>query len=48
MSTMADATELSTKDFTTKSCNMWKSSDADDLSLYPELSNKQCDSANIY
>jgi len=48
MSTMADATELSTKDFTTKSCNMWKSSDATDLSLYPELSNKQCDSANIY
>jgi len=26
-------TELQTKDFTTRSCNVWKS---DDLSLYPE------------
>jgi len=29
----AEMTELQTKDFTTRSCNMWKS---DDMSLYPE------------
>ena len=33
MALQAEMTELQTKDFTTRSCNVWKS---DDMSLYPE------------
>lgn len=46
----SDTTELSTKDFTTKSCNIWKS---DDMSLYPEAgscadSDDEDPTVNIY
>ena len=37
LASKAEATELNTKDFNTKSCNVWKT---DDLSLYPDTSNK--------
>jgi len=45
LASQAEATELNTKDFHTKSCNMWKS---DDLSLYPEAQNSVSGSKNIY
>lgn len=45
----ADRTELVTKDFTTKSCNMWRT---DDMALYPDQpvvsSCSATDSSNIY
>jgi len=33
MAMKADTTDLQTKDFTTRSCNMWKT---DEASIYPE------------